>query len=136
MVGALGLTAAVHQADPKYINDIYMQISIIMLIGLAAKNAILVVEYAVRLRREEQKEVLEAAVEAAGMRLRPIIMTALAFLLGVMPLVFANGVYSTARNIMGVALVGGMLLSTFMGIFLYPALYFMLQHKRKKTAAK
>ena len=68
----------------------------------------------------------DAAVGAAKMRVRPIIMTAFAFILGVMPLIFASGVYSTARNIMGVALVGGMLAATLFGIFLYPALYYLV----------
>ena len=111
-----------------------------MLIGLAAKNAILVVEYADRLFREKGLSLLEAAVEAARIRLRPIIMTAFSFILGVLPLVFASGVYSTARNIMGVALVGGMLFATLLGIFIYPALYYLVGHiggfERRRTRSK
>ena len=95
-----------------------------MLIGLAAKNAILVVEYADRNFFERGMSLADSALEAAQMRVRPILMTAFAFVLGVMPLVFADGVYATARNIMGVALVGGMTLATLAGIFLYPALYY------------
>ena len=117
-----------------------MQISLVMLIGLAAKNAILVVEYADRLFREKGLSLLEAAVEAARIRLRPIIMTAFSFILGVLPLVFASGVYSTARNIMGVALVGGMLFATLLGIFIYPALYYLVGHiggfERRRTRSK
>ena len=103
-----------------------MQISLVMLIGLAAKNAILVVEYADRLFREQGMSLMDAAVGAARIRLRPIFMTAFSFILGVMPLIFASGVYATARNIMGMALVGGMLLATMLGIFIYPALYYLV----------
>ena len=97
-----------------------------MLVGLSAKNAILVVEYANRLLYERGANLLDATHEAARLRLRPILMTAFSFLLGVVPLVFASGVYSTARNIMGLALVGGMLLATLIGIYLYPALYYLI----------
>lgn len=115
-----------HLFDPLYVNDVYLQISLVMLIGLAAKNAILVVEYADRLFREQGMSLMDAAVGAARIRLRPIFMTAFSFILGVLPLVFASGVYATARNIMGVALIGGMLFATLLGIFLYPALYYLV----------
>ncbi len=126
VVGALVFTGGAHLLNALFVNDIYMQISLVMLIGLAAKNAILVVEYADRIFFNDGKPLLESAIEAARLRVRPIIMTAFAFILGVMPLVFASGVYSTARNIMGVALVGGMLFATIFGVFLYPALYYMI----------
>lgn len=126
VMGALLFIGAAHLFDTAFINDIYMQISLVMLIGLAAKNAILVVEYADKLFFEEKMSLLDATVGAAKLRVRPIIMTAFAFILGVMPLIFASGVYSTARNIMGVALVGGMLAATLFGIFLYPALYYLV----------
>ncbi len=126
VLGALLATGGMHLANALYVNDIYMQISVVMLIGLAAKNAILVVEYAHRIFQEKGTSLVDAAVGAARQRVRPIIMTAFAFILGVMPLVFATGVYATARNIMGVALVGGMLLATVAGIFLYPALYYLI----------
>lgn len=126
VLGAVLFIAGVHLFDPLYINDVYMQISLVMLIGLAAKNAILVVEYADKLFREQGLSLMDAAVEAARIRLRPIFMTAFSFILGVLPLVFASGVYATARNIMGVALIGGMLFATMMGIFLYPALYYLV----------
>jgi len=86
----------------------------------------IVVEYADRLFREQGVSLMDAAIGAAKLRVRPIIMTAFAFILGVMPLVFASGVYATARNIMGVALVGGMLFATLLGIFVYPALYYFV----------
>ncbi|MFI3268892.1 MAG: efflux RND transporter permease subunit [Rikenellaceae bacterium] len=126
VVGALCFIAVAHAHNPLFVNDVYMQISLVMLIGLAAKNAILVVEYADRIFFEGDKPLLDSAIEGARLRVRPIIMTAFAFILGVMPLVFASGVYSTARNIMGVALVGGVLFATVFGVFLYPALYILV----------
>ena len=139
VLGALCAVGLAHLVAPQFINDIYMQISLVMLIGLAAKNSILVVEYADKLLFEQRMSLLEATIEAAKLRARPIIMTAFAFILGVLPLVFASGVYSTARNIMGLSLVGGMLLATMLGIFLYPALYYLiarlsgLDKKRQNT---
>ena len=126
VLGAVLFVGGTHLMNALYVNDIYMQISLVMLIGLAAKNAILVVEYADRLFREQGASLMDAAIGAAKLRVRPIIMTAFAFILGVMPLVFASGVYATARNIMGVALVGGMLFATLLGIFVYPALYYFV----------
>ena len=126
VMGALLFTGCAHLFDSMYINDIYMQISLVMLIGLAAKNSILVVEYADKLLFERRMSLVDATIEAAKLRVRPIMMTAFAFILGVLPLVFASGVYSTARNIMGLSLVGGMLLATLLGIFLYPALYYLI----------
>ena len=141
VLGAVLFVGGTHLMNSLYVNDIYMQISLVMLIGLAAKNAILVVEYADRLFREQGASLMDAAIGAAKLRVRPIIMTAFAFILGVMPLVFASGVYATARNIMGVALVGGMLFATLLGIFVYPALYYFVgkigrfeqRRKRQKT---
>lgn len=126
LLGALLFVAAAHILNPIFVNDIYLQISLVMLIGLAAKNAILVVEYADKIFNERHCTLAEAAMEAARLRLRPILMTAFSFILGVLPLVFASGVYATARNIMGLALVGGMLVATLGGIFLYPALYYLV----------
>ena len=130
--GALSAVGVAHLIAPQFINDIYMQISLAMLIGLAAKNSILVVEYADLLHRKEQKPLLEATVGAAKMRVRPILMTAFASILGMMPLVFASGIYSTARNIMGVSLIGGVLFATIFGIFLYPGLYYLIEQRDKK----
>ena len=126
VLGAMAFIGITHLWNPTYVDDIYVRIALVMLIGLAAKNAILVVEYADRMFREEHKSLVEAAVGAARERVRPILMTAFAFILGVLPLVFAHGVYATARNILGVALVGGMLFATVLGIFLYPALYYLV----------
>ena len=138
VVGALCAVGLAHLFAPQFINDIYMQISLAMLIGLASKNSILVVEYADKLFHEERLSLLEATVNASKMRVRPILMTAFASILGILPLVFASGVYSTARNIIGVSLVGGLLFATIFGILLYPAFYFLVgkvarfEQKRQK----
>lgn len=132
IAGALVAMLVAHAIEPTYVNNIYVQISLIMLIGLAAKNAILVVEYADRRRVEGNLTAAEAATEAARERARPIIMTALAFVLGIMPLIFATGNFSTARNIMGVALAGGMIVATTVGLLLYPAAYFLVESLRLK----
>lgn len=124
LLGALLFLWGGHLFSPLLVNDVYLQISLVMLIGLAAKNAILVAEYADRLFFEQGLPLAEAAKGAAHLRVRPILMTAFAFILGVLPLVFAQGVYSTARHIMGLALVGGMLVATLVGIYLYPLLYY------------
>ena len=131
VLGALSAIGIAHLIEPKYINDIYLQISLVMLIGLAAKNSILVVEYADIMHRKQHLPPLDATIEAAKERVRPIIMTASASILGMLPLIFAMGVYSTARNIMGVALVGGLLFATLIGIFLYPALYYLIARNKK-----
>ena len=130
ILGALAAMSVVHLFNPEAVNDIYMQISMVMLIGLAAKNAILVVEYADK-RYQEGADLLTATVDAAMLRARPIIMTASAFILGVMPLLFASGVFHIARNVMGIALVGGMVAATTVGILLYPALYFVIKGKNR-----
>lgn len=126
ILGALIAISVVHIFNVQIINDIYMQISLVMLIGLAAKNAILVVEYADK-SYQGGADLLTATIEAATLRARPIIMTASAFILGVLPLVFASGVFHTARNVMGIALVGGMIAATTIGIVLYPALYYLIK---------
>ncbi|MFI3294587.1 MAG: efflux RND transporter permease subunit [Rikenellaceae bacterium] len=142
ILGALLFIGIAHLIDPQYVNDTYMQISLFMLIALSAKNAILVVEYADRKFFEEKQSLKESAIEAAKLRVRPILMTAFAFILGVMPLVFASGVYATARSVIGVALVGGMVVATLVGIFLYPTLYYLigkiskLEHKREKLESQ
>ena len=138
VMGALCAVSLAHLVAPQFINDIYMQISLAMLIGLAAKNSILVVEYADKLFHEERQSLLDATINASKMRVRPILMTAFASILGMLPLVFASGVYSTARNIMGVSLVGGLLFATIFGVLLYPALYYLVgkvarfEQKRKE----
>lgn len=121
--GAMVFIFCAHLLDPIYVDNIFMQISLILLIGLSAKNAILIVEYANEAFFGEGKDILTSAMEAAKLRFRPIMMTALAFLLGVSPLIFAGGATSVAQTVMGVALVGGMGIATLFGVFVYPALY-------------
>ncbi len=107
-------------------NDVYMQIGMVMLIGLSAKNAILIVEYA-KVRVDKGMDPVAAAIEAAKLRLRPIIMTSLAFIIGCLPLVVATGAGAGARNSMGTAVVGGMLAATILGIFLIPVLFVLIE---------
>jgi HAE1 family hydrophobic/amphiphilic exporter-1 len=102
-----------------YDNNVYVQIGNIMLIGLAAKNAILIVEFA-KAKHEEGKSLEEAALESARLRFRPILMTAFAFIMGVMPLMAASGAGAGAQNVMGTAVFWGMLTATFLGVFLIP----------------
>jgi HAE1 family hydrophobic/amphiphilic exporter-1 len=108
---------------------VYAQIGLLVLVGLAAKNAILIVEFAEQLR-ERGATVLEAAIEASRLRLRPILMTSLAFILGVLPLVFATGAGREARNSVGTAVSGGMLVSTFLNLIFIPVLYVVVQTVR------
>jgi HAE1 family hydrophobic/amphiphilic exporter-1 len=107
-------------------NDLYCQIGLVMLIGLAAKNSILIVEFAEQLRGRGLS-VIEAAIEAARIRLRPILMTSLAFILGVMPLVFATGAGQEGRHSVGTAVAGGMLFATFLNILFIPILYVLVR---------
>jgi HAE1 family hydrophobic/amphiphilic exporter-1 len=102
-----------------YDNNVYVQIGNIMLIGLAAKNAILIVEFA-KAKHEEGMSVEDAALESARLRFRPILMTAFAFILGVVPLMIASGAGAGAQNVMGTAVFWGMLVATFLGVFLIP----------------
>ncbi|MBK9168439.1 MAG: multidrug efflux RND transporter permease subunit [Bryobacterales bacterium] len=118
-------------------NDVYAQIGIVMLMGLAAKNAILIVEFARTRHEQEGLPVREAATEAAQLRFRPILMTSAAFILGVLPLVTASGAGAAARRTMGTAVFGGMLAATALGVFIVPVLYTavaLLFAKRKRGA--
>ena len=125
-------------------DSVYMQIGIIAIIGLAAKNAILIVEFA-KVRVDRGMEPVKAAREAAGLRLRPILMTSFAFIIGCIPLAVATGAGAAARNGMGVAVVGGMLFATAMGIFLIPVFFVamewiaaklgLVKQERKKSTA-
>jgi len=119
------------------LHDVYCQIGLVMLIGLSAKNGILVVQFAEELR-ERGMGIAEAAVEAARIRLRPILMTSLAFILGVMPLVFASGAGREARHSVGTAVAGGMIASTFLNLAFIPVLYVVVKSvgRRGKDESK
>jgi hydrophobic/amphiphilic exporter-1 (mainly G- bacteria), HAE1 family len=110
----------------KYENNIYAQIGLVMLIGLAAKNAILIVEFA-KMKYEEGLPLMEAALEGAKLRLRPILMTSFAFILGCVPLAKASGAGGLSRQVMGFTVIGGMLAASFIGIFLIPWLYYLIE---------
>ena len=107
-------------------NSVYMQIGVIMLIGLAAKNAILIVEFA-KVRVDSGMGLIKATLEASRLRLRPILMTSLAFIIGCLPLALATGAGAAARNNMGIAVVGGMAIATTFGIFLIPVMYVVVE---------
>ncbi|MFM7841274.1 MAG: efflux RND transporter permease subunit, partial [Nitrospira sp.] len=113
-------------------NDIYFQIGLVTLIGLSAKNAILIVEFATK-RYEAGMPVLEAAIEAARLRFRPIIMTSMAFIGGVAPLMLAGGAGAASRHSIGTGVFGGMLAATFLAIFFVP-LFFVLVEKLSRRA--
>jgi multidrug efflux pump subunit AcrB len=109
-------------------NDIYFQIGLITLIGLAAKNAILIVEFASQ-KMEAGMAPLPAALEAARLRFRPIVMTSMAFVLGIVPLVFATGAGAAARQSMGTGVFGGMILATFVATIFIPLFFTWLSGK-------
>ncbi len=111
--------------DETYLNNIFAQISLVMLIAMAAKNAILIVEFA-KLKFDEGLDLIPAAVEAAKLRFRPILMTAFSFILGILPLITASGSGAQARKVMGMALLGGMGVATALGILLYPMLFVLV----------
>ena len=132
-LGLFGALLAVYLRSYPY--DIYTQIGIVTLIGLAAKNAILIVEYA-KLRREEGMSIYDAAIEAAHLRLRPILMTSFAFILGVVPLLVATGAGASSRRALGTAVFGGMLAATLLAIFIVPVLYVTMQRFSERGQTK
>ncbi|HEV2117913.1 MAG TPA: multidrug efflux RND transporter permease subunit [Terriglobales bacterium] len=128
LLGALGA-----QAMRGLLNDVYCQIGLVMLIGLASKNGILIVEFAEQLRRRGLS-ISEAAVEAARIRLRPILMTSFAFILGVLPLVFASGAGQASRHSVGTTVVGGMIVSTILNLLFIPVLYVIVKSLTTRKA--
>jgi HAE1 family hydrophobic/amphiphilic exporter-1 len=110
---------------PSLTNNVYAQIGLITLIGLAAKNAILIVEFA-KVRVDRGEELLKSTIEAVSLRLRPIVMTSLAFILGVLPLVLATGAGAVARRTIGFTVLGGMLAASTLAIFIVPVLYVVI----------
>jgi multidrug efflux pump len=121
-----------------YPYDIYTQIGIVTLIGLAAKNAILIVEFAKDSHEQELMSFRDSAMHAAKLRLRPILMTSFAFILGVVPLVVATGASSASRRSLGTAVFGGMLAATLIAVFLVPVQYYVIEtlvERRKRPAS-
>ena len=117
-----------------YVNNVFAQIGLVMLIGLNAKNAILIVEFAKMKMEQEGLEPYKAAIEGARLRFRPILMTSLAFILGVIPLMTASGAGAEARKVMGTSVFSGMLVATIIGVILIPAFFVMIEgNKKKKT---
>jgi HAE1 family hydrophobic/amphiphilic exporter-1 len=125
ILGALGL-----QVSRGFPNDVFCQIGLVMLIGLSSKNAILIVEFAEQLR-EHGTPPVEAVIQAASTRLRPILMTSIAFLLGVMPLMLASGAGAAARNSLGTTVFGGALVSTVVNLVFIPGVYVLVQRFRR-----
>ncbi|WP_421594634.1 efflux RND transporter permease subunit [Shinella sp. M27] len=126
-VGVLGALVAAWAFGQS--NDVYFKVGLLTTIGLTAKNAILIVEFAKDLR-DQGKSVVDAVLEAARMRLRPIIMTSLAFILGVLPLAFATGASSAAQNAIGIGVMGGMIAATLLGIFFVPLLFVVVTKRQ------
>ncbi|MFP5405529.1 MAG: efflux RND transporter permease subunit, partial [Gammaproteobacteria bacterium] len=125
--GTFGALAAVWLRGMT--NDVYFQIGLVTLLGLAAKNAILIVEYA-SLKFHEGMSASAAALEASRLRFRPIIMTSLAFILGVLPLAYSTGAGAAARRSVGTGVMGGMLAATFLAIFFVPMFYRVITSRR------
>ena len=122
---------------PKLANNVYAQIGLVTLIGLAAKNAILIVEFA-KERVDSGVEIIPATMDAIRLRLRPIVMTSFAFILGVLPLVFATGAGAVARSTIGYTVFGGMLAATLLAIFVVPVLFVLISkiaYSKEKLAA-
>lgn len=116
----------------QFENNLYAQIGLVMLIGLAAKNAILIVEFAKEQVERHQKSLAEAALEGARLRLRPIMMTSFAFILGCVPLWVATGAGSVARQVMGTTVIGGMLAASLLGVFLVPACFYLVERVARR----
>jgi HAE1 family hydrophobic/amphiphilic exporter-1 len=116
-------------------NNIYAQIGLVMLIGLAAKNAILIVEFA-KMGYDQGKPLIDAALEGARLRLRPILMTSFAFILGCVPLATASGAGGLSRQVMGFTVIGGMLAASFIAIFLIPVTFYIVEKRSHREIPK
>jgi len=125
LMGAFGFLYIARLFSETYLTNIFAQISLVMLIAMAAKNAILIVEFA-KIKFDEGLSLFDAAIEAAILRFRPILMTTFAFILGILPLLLASGAGAEARKVMGVALLGGMGVATAIGVLMYPMLFVLI----------
>ncbi|HBR1757865.1 TPA: efflux RND transporter permease subunit [Klebsiella pneumoniae subsp. pneumoniae] len=135
LVVPLGVIGALLAATLRGLNnDVYFQVGLLTTIGLSAKNAILIVEFAKDLMEKEGKGLIEATLEASRMRLRPILMTSLAFILGVMPLVISHGAGSGAQNAVGTGVMGGMLTATLLAIFFVPVFFVVVRRRFTRHA--
>jgi len=130
LVVPLGVVGALLAASCRGLsNDVYFQVGLLTTIGLSAKNAILIVEFAKDLMDKERKSLIDATLEAVKMRLRPILMTSLAFILGVMPLVLSTGAGSGAQNAVGTGVMGGMVSATLLAIFFVPVFFVVIRRR-------
>jgi hydrophobic/amphiphilic exporter-1 (mainly G- bacteria), HAE1 family len=125
ILGAFLFLVVARYFSISFENNIFAQISLILLIAMAAKNAILIVEFA-KLKFDEGLSLYDAAMDAAKLRFRPILMTVFSFVLGILPLVLATGSGAEARKVMGMALLGGIGIATFLGVFMYPMLFVLI----------
>lgn len=125
LMGAFGFLYIARMFSESYLTNIFAQVSLVMLIAMAAKNAILIVEFA-KIKFDEGASLFDAAVAAATLRFRPILMTTFAFILGILPLLTASGAGAEARKVMGVALLGGMGVATAIGVLMYPMLFVLI----------
>ncbi len=133
MVVPLGIVGALLATTIRGLsNDVYFQVGLLTTVGLSAKNAILIVEFAKDLQ-DKGMSAMDAAMEAARLRLRPILMTSMAFILGVFPLAISNGAGSGSQHAIGTGVIGGMLTATFLAIFLIPMFFVVVREKFSKA---
>jgi multidrug efflux pump len=128
-IGILGALAAVHLGrlgNDLFANDIYFKVGLIVIIGLAAKNAILIIQFARDLQHRGY-DLVEATLEACRLRFRPILMTSIAFVLGVLPLVISHGAGANGRHAIGTGVMGGMIAATVIAVFLIPVFYVVIR---------
>lgn len=141
LLGAMLALLIARLFSESYVNNVFAQISLVMLIAMAAKNAILIIEFA-NLKFEQGLSLYDSAIAAARLRFRPILMTAFSFILGILPLIVASGAGSEARKVMGMTLFGGMVVATALGVLFYPMLYILIgklagyEKKREKLNAE